>query len=155
MLIRPAEPRDIPRINEMLGQILKLHADLRPDIFRHEREKYTPDELEALLKQPERPAFVAETDGVCLGYALCEIRDTPASPHLVARRVLYLDDLCVDEAFRGKGIGRALTDCVLAYAESINADALELNLWEANTDAAAFYEHLGFKTQCRHMEMTL
>ena len=154
MLIRPVEKRDIPRIYELLGQILRLHAELRPDVFRADREKYAPDGLEALLARPDRPAFVAEEDGVCVGYALCEIR-RPDAAQMLPRKVLYLDDLCVDSAFRGRGIGGALVAFVREYAARIGADSLELNVWECNADAVAFYERMGFKTQCRHMELTL
>lgn len=33
MRIRKAEEKDIPRIMELLGQVLEIHADIRPDIF--------------------------------------------------------------------------------------------------------------------------
>ena len=33
MFIRKAEEKDIPRILELLGQVLQIHADIRPDIF--------------------------------------------------------------------------------------------------------------------------
>ena len=33
IMIRKAEERDIPRIIELLGQVLQIHADIRPDIF--------------------------------------------------------------------------------------------------------------------------
>ena len=33
MKIRNAEERDIPRILQLLGQVLQIHAELRPDIF--------------------------------------------------------------------------------------------------------------------------
>lgn len=153
MLIRPVEKRDIPRIYELLGQILRLHAELRPDVFRADREKYDTDELEALLTRPDRPSFAAEEDGVCVGYALCEIRQ-PAAPQMLPRKTLYIDDLCVDSAFRGRGIGRALVAFVRGYARDIGADSLELNVWECNADAKEFYEKLGFATQSRHMEIT-
>ena len=154
MIIRPAENRDIPRIYEMLGQILRLHARLRPDVFRPDREKFTPEELEELFKRCDRPSFVAEEDGKCVGYALCEIK-TPKDPQMIERKVLYLDDLCVDKSKRGHGAGKAIVEFLLAYAKEIGADSLELNLWECNADAAAFYEKMGFATQSRHMEITI
>ena len=154
MIIRPAEKRDIPRLYEMLGQILRLHARLRPDVFRSDREKYTPEELEELLKREDRPSFVAEENGICVGYALCEIKERQI-PQFVKRRVLYLDDLWIDESSRGNGVGRALVEFLLGYADKIGVDSLELNVWECNADAVAFYERMGFKTQCRHMELKL
>lgn len=33
MIIRKAKEKDIPRIIELLGQVLQIHADIRPDIF--------------------------------------------------------------------------------------------------------------------------
>ena len=33
MDIRRAEEKDIPRIIELLKQVLQIHADIRPDIF--------------------------------------------------------------------------------------------------------------------------
>lgn len=50
MFIRKAEEKDIPRILELLGQVLQIHADIRPDIFIPGTTKYTTDELTELLK---------------------------------------------------------------------------------------------------------
>ncbi len=35
MNIRKAEKKDIPRIIELLGQVLQIHADIRPDVCTH------------------------------------------------------------------------------------------------------------------------
>ena len=45
MNIRRAEEKDIPRIIELLKQVLQIHADIRPDIFISGTTKYTTDEL--------------------------------------------------------------------------------------------------------------
>ena len=45
MTIRKAEEKDIPRIIELLGQVLQIHADIRPDIFIPGTTKYTNDEF--------------------------------------------------------------------------------------------------------------
>ena len=52
-MIRKAEERDIPRIMELLGQVLQIHADIRPDIFIPGTTKYTADELKELLKNKD------------------------------------------------------------------------------------------------------
>lgn len=41
MNIRRAEKKDIDRINELLGQVLEIHAQIRPDIFIPGTTKYT------------------------------------------------------------------------------------------------------------------
>ena len=49
MIIRKAKEKDIPRIIELLGQVLQIHADIRPDIFIPDTTKYTVEELTELF----------------------------------------------------------------------------------------------------------
>lgn len=68
MIIRKAEEKDIPRILELLGQVLQIHADIRPDIFIPATTKYKTDELAELLKNEEKPIYVAADEAdVCVG----------------------------------------------------------------------------------------
>ena len=74
MIIRKAKEKDIPRILELLEQVLQIHADIRPDIFIPGTTKYTIDELRELLKHKEKPIYVAvDEDDVCVGYAFLSI----------------------------------------------------------------------------------
>ena len=43
--IRRAVDKDIPRLHELLGQVLQIHAEIRPDIFISGTTKYTDEEL--------------------------------------------------------------------------------------------------------------
>ena len=75
MIIRKAEEKDIPRILELLKQVLQIHADIRPDIFVPGTTKYTIDELTELLKNKEKPIYVAvDENDVCRGYAFCQLQ---------------------------------------------------------------------------------
>lgn len=77
MTIRKAEEKDIPRIIELLGQVLQIHADIRPDIFIPGTTKYTVEELTELLKNKEKPIYVAVNESdVCVGYAFCQLQKT-------------------------------------------------------------------------------
>ena len=55
MLIRFAIDDDLPGIRSMLGQVLALHAEGRPDIFRAGTRKYSDEEILALIADAERP----------------------------------------------------------------------------------------------------
>lgn len=66
MKIRKAEEKDIPRLLTLLGQVLQIHAEIRPDIFIPGTTKYTPCELAELLQQADKPIYVAaDADDVC------------------------------------------------------------------------------------------
>ena len=73
MTIRKAEEKDILRIIELLGQVLQIHADIRPDIFIPGTTKYTVSELTELLGQEENPPYVAlNFVDASVGYAPCQ-----------------------------------------------------------------------------------
>ena len=79
MIIRKAEEKDIPRILELLGQVLQIHADIRPDIFIPATTKYKTDELAELLKNEEKPIYVAADDFRYTVYAVCRTIQITAS----------------------------------------------------------------------------
>ena len=62
MIIRKAKEKDIPRILELLEQVLQIHADIRPDIFIPGTTKYTIDELREILKNKEFESGEVHTD---------------------------------------------------------------------------------------------
>ena len=155
-MIRKAEERDIPRIIELLGQVLQIHADIRPDIFIPVTTKYTVDELKEFLKNKENPIYVAVNKAdVCVGYAFCQLREQPFSNNMVPFKSLFIDDLCVDQQERGQHIGESLFNYVKNEAKRLGCYEVTLNVWAGNTSAEKFYEKMGMKTKERQMEYIL
>ena len=90
MKIRKAEEKDIPRIMELLGQVLQIHAEIRPDVFIPGTTKYTDSELKELLEQEDKPIYVAAgEDDVCMGYAFCQLKEQPFSTNMVPFKALF------------------------------------------------------------------
>lgn len=156
MIIRRANIKDLERVNDLLRQVLEVHASGRPDIFISGRKKYTDEELLAIFENDLTPVFVAEdkTLGVA-GYAFCIYKEICGSHILRDRRELYIDDLCVDERCRGKHIGTALFRFVEDFAKAEGFDAVTLNVWTLNEPAMRFYEKCGFKPLKTVMEKPL
>ena len=156
MKIRKAEKKDIPRILALLGQVLQIHAELRPDIFIPGTTKYTPCELAELLEQEDHPIYVAvDEDDLCMGYAFCQLREQPFSTNMVPFKSLFIDDLCVDKQIRGQHIGESLFEYVKQQAKELGCYEVTLNVWAGNTSAEHFYEKMGMKTKERQMEYIL
>ena len=133
MIIRKAEEKDIPRILELLKQVLQIHADIRPDIFIPDTTKYTTDELTELLKNKEKPVYVAvNEDDVCIGYAFCQVQEQPFSNNMVPFKSLFIDDLCVDQEARGQHIGENLFEYVKSEAKQLGCYEVTLNVWAGN-----------------------
>lgn len=155
MDIRFAQARDIPDMIELLRQVGEVHHQIRPDLFRAGAQKYDEAALEKLLADPNRPILAAVEDGSLLGYAFCILQVTEGDPVLRDRKVMYIDDLCVDEIRRGQGVAGALYRAVCDYARELDCDAVTLNVWCGNDRAMAFYEKCGLKPQKVGMEYVL
>ncbi|MFR2123933.1 MAG: GNAT family N-acetyltransferase [Faecalibacterium sp.] len=156
MKIRKAEEKDIPRLLALLGQVLQIHAEIRPDIFISGTTKYTVGQLAELLKQEDKPIYVAvDKDDVCMGYAFCQLKEQPFSTNMVPFKSLFIDDLCVDRQARGQHIGESLFEYVKQQAKELGCYEVTLNVWAGNTPAEHFYEKMGMKTKERQMEYIL
>ncbi|MCD7889896.1 MAG: GNAT family N-acetyltransferase [Oscillospiraceae bacterium] len=144
-MIRPATISDAPAIMSLLKQVRGLHHNIRPDIFGE--RKYTEEELSGLFGNEKSPIFVYEEDGKVLGHLFCSIKDYTGSNQLMPIKSLYIDDFCVDENARGKGIGTKLYEFAKDYAKEIGCHNLTLCVWEGNDSAKAFYDKMGMGTQ--------
>lgn len=143
-MIRRATEKDLPRVNALLRQVLALHAAGRPDIFAENTKKYTDEELLALFKDDSRPIFVStDEDDTALGYAFCVLEETKDAHCLNDMKTLYIDDICVDEPFRGRGIASGLYAHARAFAKAQGCYHVTLNVWVCNPAARQFYEHMG------------
>ena len=119
MTIRRAEVKDIPGINRLLCQVLSIHHIGRPDLFKGNTKKYTEPELEEIIKDDQRPVFVAADDnGEVKGYAFCIFKQFLNDNILTDIKTLYIDDLCVDEKLRGKHIGKKLYEYAVDFARA-------------------------------------
>ena len=154
MNIRFAENKDIPAMIDLLRQVGQVHHQIRPDIFRPNAQKYNETALAELLRDPQRPIFIAE-EGKVLGYCFCILEETANHPVLMDEKTLYIDDLCVDENCRGKHVGQILYDHACRFARDQGCQTVTLNVWCGNDSAMAFYEKMGLKPRKIYMETRL
>lgn len=155
MIIRKADKNDIQSIMNLLRQVLDVHASVRPDIFKSNTTKYTDEELYYIVSNPLTPVFVAEDEGEVLGHCFCKFIRFSKDHVLTDIKTLYIDDICVDEKARHKGVGKALYNFTQDFAKSENCYNITLNVWNGNESAIKFYEYLGLSVQKITMEKIL
>ncbi len=153
-MVRKACKDDIASIIRLLHQVNMVHHVIRPDLFKPHTTKYDEQELEALLDDDTKPIFVYD-DGQVLGHAFCQLTEVSGHKLLCDVKTLYIDDICVDEAARGRHVGKALYEYVRDYARSIGCHNITLNVWEGNDAAFCFYKSMGMQVQKTGMEMIL
>lgn len=111
--IRQASETDIHGIMNLLHQVNDVHADGRPDLFLHGHTKYDEETLIKIIANHDTPIFVGiDPGGQLAGYCFCIVEDHSHSNNMAPVKTLYIDDLCVDEAYRGRHVGRTIFDAV-------------------------------------------
>lgn len=156
MRIRRAKESDMEGIEKLLLQVCMVHHAGRPDLFKAGAKKYTREQLTEIIHDEERPVFAAvDKNDELLGYAFCIFQKHDDSKAFADIKTLYIDDLCVDESVRGKHIGKALYEEVLAFAKKNGCYNVTLNVWTCNESAIRFYESCGLKPQKIGMEVIL
>ena len=132
--IRPATEADIPTI-----------LNLIKDLAEYEREPQavvaTPAELRAVLFGPKPAAEVvlALEGGEAVGFAVYFYNFST----WLGRPGLYLEDLFVRPADRGKGYGRALLEKLAQIAHERDCGRMEWAVLDWNEPAIEFYKKLG------------
>ena len=127
--IRNAVREDCPRLMTLIQELAdyeKAPQEVTVTLAHFEESGFGPN--------PVWWAFVCEADGIVQGFALCYIRYSTWKGQAV-----YLEDLIVTEAMRGKGAGRLLLDQVIASAKEKNISRVVWQVLDWNEPAINFY----------------
>jgi len=132
--VRPAEPADIDAIVELIRGLAEFEQ------LTHLLE-VTPAKLHPHLfgARPVAEALVAESGGAVVAFALFFTNFST----FLARPGLYLEDLYVTPAERGRGIGKALLTRLGRLALERGCGRFEWSVLDWNEHAIRFYRSLG------------
>ncbi len=153
--VRFAQEQDLSRVNELRRQVNDLHVAGKPEIFKPGFSDELRDHLYTVWKDPDKAVVVAVIEGRVCGFGILNHIVRPENPFMFERDFLDIDEFCVDEGFRRRGAASAMIRFIAAFAREKGYHRLELNMWEFNREALAFYQTLGFTTYRRYMEMKL
>jgi GNAT superfamily N-acetyltransferase len=132
--IVPAKPADVPLL---LALIIEL-ADYEK--LRHEVVATQASLSLALFgPRPSAEAVIVRVTGEPAGYALYFHNFST----FLGKHGLYLEDLYVRPAYRGRAIGKALLRYLAALALQRDCDRFEWAVLDWNRSARDFYEALG------------
>lgn len=132
--IRRATRRDVPAILGLirgLAEYERLAHEVEATAARLARHGFG--------RRPYFEALLCRRHGVAVGFALYFF----AYSTFLARPTLYLEDLFVLPAERGRGAGRALLAALARIAVRRGCGRMEWAVLDWNTPAIQFYERLG------------
>jgi GNAT superfamily N-acetyltransferase len=132
--LRPATPADCPAIVGLIRE-LAVFEKLEHLVV------VTPETLEPQLfgPRPAAEAVVAEVEGQVVAFALFFTNFST----FLGKPGLYLEDLYVQPAHRGSGLGKALLQHLAALAVERGCGRFEWCVLDWNENAIRFYEKMG------------
>lgn len=132
--IRPATPADVAHIRAMIVELA---------VF--EKLEHQVIATEALLHEglfgarPACEAIIGEADGDVVTFALFFHNFST----FLCRKGLYLEDLYVKQAARGKGYGKQMLVALAQLAVARNCGRFEWSVLDWNENAINFYQNMG------------
>jgi ribosomal protein S18 acetylase RimI-like enzyme len=142
VILRDAQKTDSPQIGQLWRELMDLHSDIDErfalaDNADHAFQGY----LDNARKSDDYLVRVADVDGVCVGFTIGCI--LPNSPAYRTRWVGYINDICVTQEKRGRGIGEALVKDAVRWLKNHGAESVEVYVSKANDGAQRFWRRVG------------
>lgn len=152
MTLEPAQCGDREAVNALAVQVNDLHASWCPELYRHTDEMYTREVFSQDLA--EKSIYVMRRNGKTVAYIRVRVGEWNGSAP-DARKILYLEEICVDEAQRHQGIGKQIMSDVKVLARELGCTELRLSAVPQNTAAIALYEHAGLNVRMLNYNIML
>ncbi|MCL7453244.1 MAG: GNAT family N-acetyltransferase [Anaerolineae bacterium] len=154
LAIRRAEIRDIDDIQRLYRQLDRHHAELLPEVFQPLQGDARGDEFVQLRIERDDAAYLlAELDGTVIGFVDVLRSTHPGYPMFRPREFAMIDNLVVDEAHRGQGIGKSLLQAAISWARDNGLKYVQTTVWDANARARDLYLGQGFTPVTVRLEL--
>jgi GNAT superfamily N-acetyltransferase len=134
ILIRPATADDVPAIIGFIHELAayeKLLHEVKINAAQLQQHLFGPN--------PKVYALMAEIDGSRVGYALYFYNFST----FLGRPGMFLEDLYIQPASRGRGLGKALLARLAQIAVAEDCGRLEWSVLDWNEPSIKFYKSMG------------
>jgi ribosomal protein S18 acetylase RimI-like enzyme len=134
--MRSAEPADLDSLVSLLAALFSIEEDFVFDESKQRRG------LSLMLENERGCVLVAEAEGLVIGMCSGQLLVSTAEGGLS----LLIEDVVVDERWRGRGVGRLLMAAISDWAKANKVSRLQLLADRNNVPALDFYRSLGWQT---------
>ncbi len=142
IIIRKAKISDFQGIHNLIMQVHKLHVNERNDIYK-DVDPMDFEEFRTELSNSNNIYLIAELENEIVGICFSQIKEISNNKIMKNRKILHIENICVDENHQKKGIGKKLYKQIVQLAKEKNIDNIELMVWGFNENAIKFYKNLG------------
>ena len=142
IIIRKAKISDFQGIHKLIMQVHILHVNERNDIYK-DVDPMNFDEFKTELSNSNNLYLIAELNNEIVGICFSQIKEILNNKIMKDRKILHIENICVDKDHQRNGIGKELYEQIVKLAKEKNIDNIELMVWGFNENAIKFYKNLG------------
>ncbi|HAQ61906.1 TPA: N-acetyltransferase [Candidatus Delongbacteria bacterium] len=155
MNIRIEKTIDSRLLAKLNHDVQELHSRIEPDIYKPHDEEEIKKFFDSFLIKDNVFAYIAYFEDTPAGYIVLIKRDYPEGPFTKRHLSIHIDQICVENKFKGKGIGKSLIGFTTQFAKDNGINRIELDFWTKNKNAGEFFKSQGFETYDEKMRKTL
>lgn len=155
MPIRIEGTKDTELLSILNCDVQNIHYEIEPSLFKPYSKEDMKKFFEEVLNEKNTCAFVAYYENCSAGYVLISKKDVPETQYHCNLLTAYIDQICVEKNFKGKGIGKALIDFVKDFARKNKIKRVALDYSQKNLNAGNFFRSQGFETYIEKREAVL
>ena len=136
ILIREATEIDYPAINKMLLKLQNYHSKNVPTLYKKLDTFFTFNEYLKILEDRNVYFILATLDNKVIGLSFNE----KLSKYEYQRKQIWIEGIYIKTKYRRKGIAQKLLNEAVNKAKLLNAQSMELMIWNFNETSKKFFE---------------
>lgn len=140
---------------EILARLNKGVHDLQrmwhPTIFREYDYETMYKMFDEMLQKDFIYSLIAYSSNEPVGYVVLIVRNYDNPLFCKDHMSIYIDQMCVIEEYRNKGVGKMLMKKIKEFTQTKGIKRIELSVWADNVNAIKFYERMGFTNYLYNM----
>jgi ribosomal protein S18 acetylase RimI-like enzyme len=144
--IRRATRQDAQILSALNVFVQKIHAEAYPQRFKQpDSSSFAVAFMQRQLIDPSNVFFIANLDGVAIGYIFARIVERPENLLMYAWKYIYIEHLSINPGYQRRAYGQRLLKEIIHFAKGKGVDTIALDVWGFNKQSQSFFEKNGFE----------
>ena len=144
--VRPASAEDYPAVEHLLSLEQGIHHEGMPlHLKKMARPSIGKEKFMAALTDQKKAFLVAEKGAKVVGVLECFVDEVSETPQRNPLTTVFIHEVIVEEAYRGRGIGTLLMERAEQWAKNKGVAEIRLNVWGFNDEVEKWYRSLGYE----------
>lgn len=151
-IFREAIESDYNEILILKKQVHKFHYMNKKEFYMHTETPITKSDFINIIVNKQCSIYIIEKNKKVCAYAITKVLNFKNNSLIKSHKRLFIDDICVNSSLRKKGIGKLLMSKLEGLCRLEGYQFIDLNVWNFNDQAIAFFKNFGMNTSMLRME---